>query len=197
MGCHNHLPVWALGPWKHRYSCSWDLHLNLLPFTWPCYTASHPTNKNQAYQQRQQRGPNWVEKETFLHVCIQHINWLLSFVPLLCPPTISVQAAVVTPRKKNIVVLNEIFMCGCLSIRVKQISTLFSSEWERDHVSDVTNYHWAPQSSFWIFTSNCYFGGTIGLNSLKRQWCQMCGVIKRSKITSHWAEKEALVSFPG
>lgn len=102
MGCHNHLPVWALGPWKHRYSCSWDLHLNLLPFTWPCYTASYPTNKNHAYQQSQQRGPNWVKKGTFLHVCIQHINWLLfSFVPLLCPPTISVQAAVVTPRKKK------------------------------------------------------------------------------------------------
>lgn len=71
---------------------------------------------------------------------------------------------------------------------------LFSSEWEGDHVSDVTNYHWAPQSSFWIFTSNCYFGGTIGLNSLKRQRCQTCGVIKRSEITNRWAEKEA--QFP-
>lgn len=140
-----------------------------------------------------------MKKETFFSICVHYFNWvLLSFVPLLCPPTISVQEAVVNPRKKKkIVVLNEIFMCGCLSIRVKQISTLFSSEWERDHVSDVTNYHRAPQSSFWIFTSNCYFGGTIGLNGLKRQWCQMCGVIKRSEITSRWAEKEALFPSQG
>lgn len=41
---------------------------------------------------------------------IYHFNWLLlSFVPLWCPLTTNVQVAVVTPRKKKIVVLNEIF----------------------------------------------------------------------------------------
>lgn len=82
LGCHNHLPVWALGPQKHCHRCSWDLHLNLLPFTWLQHIASHPANKNPAYQQGQVERLKWVNKDTFFSV--HHFNWLLlSSVPLL------------------------------------------------------------------------------------------------------------------
>jgi len=72
--------------------------------------------------------------------------------PFICSPSVPsdcrCSSGCSNPQEKKITALNEIFMCGCLSIRVKQISALSSSGWEGDHVSDVTSYHRAPQSSF-------------------------------------------------
>lgn len=85
LGCHDHLLGEPLGPWKHRYSCSWGHSLKLFPFTWlQCIALPPPDTKpvhDPPFLRGQQQGLNRVKKETIFPVFTILIDFSFHLFP--------------------------------------------------------------------------------------------------------------------